>query len=94
MSSHTFKCNDTEKLISNIFRKFSNSYDLKEYRITNGYGTRIEFNKDKAGNNKAGNKGMILNVFYTGNCDPQGTVDEELFKQIELLAKDINEGKI
>lgn len=89
MSSHTFKCNDTEKLISNIFRKFSNSYDLKEYRITNGYGTRIEFNKDKAGK-----KRMILNVFDTGNCDPQGTVDEELFKQIELLAKDINEGKI
>ena len=37
---------------------------------------------------------MILNVFDTGNCDPQGTVDEELFKQIELLAKDINEDKI
>lgn len=89
MSSHTFKCNDTEKLISNIFRKFSNKYDLKEYRITNGYGTRIEFN-----NGKAGKKGMILNVFDTGNCDPQGTVDEELFKQIELLAKDINENKI
>lgn len=86
MSSHTFKCNDTEKLISNIFRKFSNKYDLKEYKITNGYGTRIEFNNGKAR--------MILNVFDTGSCDPQGTVDEELFKQIELLAKDINENKI